>query len=252
MKKLLLGAALALAPLWGPAKTVVVLQRRRLGPTRMPWQGSGSVARCLQRHPPGRQGRCGRRGRRPGPWAAWRPYPDSARLVVAMVADAKLKPAHANVRISMLPQATSLFAKMKALQPSLSSIAAFGVENSYDGYLRELGEAAKAGGVNLEIHKVNKVADLIAALRAIQGQDQALWIAPDPGVLNTRRETFKLMNQFCLANKIGLYAPAASLAKTGALAGVAPNFKEIGRAAGPRSRAGPAPARFPREKAKSW
>jgi hypothetical protein len=231
MKTFLMGAALCLAPLWGRGSTVVVLSAD-LGPYQEAFEGVKELI-------PDAQSVTLKDGKADvgsadavialGGQAALATYPDSSALVVAMVADSKVKPARPYIRVSMLPEASVLFSKMKAIQPGITSIAAFGVADSYDAYLKELGVAAQGAGVRLITRKVNQVADLVAALRAIQGQAQALWIAPDPVLIS--QATFKLMNDFCLANKIGLYAPAASLANTGALAGVAPTFKDIGRAA---------------------
>ena len=164
-----------------------------------------------------------------GGQAALADYPSKAGLVVAMVADPKVKPSRKHTRVTMLSDANVLFSKIKAIQPGISKLAAFGVESSYDGFLKALGAAAAANGAALVTKKVNKIDDLVGALRGMNGAE-ALWIPPDPLLVNP--DTFKLMSGFCTAGKVGLYAPATGLAKFGALAGVAPSFKEIGRAAG--------------------
>lgn len=172
-----------------------------------------------------------------GGQAALADYPAGVALVYAMVPDPKVKPSGRSkaCRIGMLPDAGSLFAKIKAIQPALTSLAALGVGDSYDAYLKELASAAAGGGVKLQVKKVNKVADLVAALRAIKDSAEGFWVPPDTLLMNP--ESFKLMTDFALGSKLALYAPACSLAKTGALAGIAPTFKEIGRTAGNAARA---------------
>jgi ABC-type uncharacterized transport system substrate-binding protein len=166
-----------------------------------------------------------------GGQAALAEYPPGIALVYAMVPDPKVKPSgHSKVcRIGMLPDAMNLFAKIKAIQPELSSLAALGVGDSYDAYLKDLAAAATAGGVHLVVKRVNKVPDLVAALRSIKESAQGFWVPPDTMLMNP--EAFKLMTDFALGSKLALYAPATSLAKMGALAGIAPSFKEVGRCA---------------------
>ena len=166
-----------------------------------------------------------------GGQAALADYPPGLALVYAMVPDLKVKPVgHSKLcRIGMLPDAANLFAKIKAIQPDLTSLAALGVGDSYDAYLRELSAAAALGGVQVVVKRVNQVSDLVAALRAIKDNSQGFWVPPDTLLMNP--QAFKLMTDFALGSKLALYAPATSLAKMGALAGIAPSFKEIGRTA---------------------
>jgi len=84
--------------------------------------------------------------------------------------------------------------------------------------------------LSVQIKKVKSVADLATKLPGLKGTVQALWVPPDPLFMNPK--TFGLLVAFCKGAGIGLYVPVAGLAKAGALAGLAPSFKQQGRAAG--------------------
>jgi ABC-type uncharacterized transport system substrate-binding protein len=165
-----------------------------------------------------------------GDAAAMADYPPSAQLVIAMVASAKVKPSRSCVRVGMLPDAFLVFSKVGDWVPSLDTLAIFSAGDNYDPYIKYLQAAAKVANIKLSIKRLDNAAGLVDALRGIAGKAQALWIPPDPLFLNP--DSFKLISDFCQASKIGLIAPATSLVKVGALAGLAPSPREIGLTAG--------------------
>lgn len=171
-----------------------------------------------------------------GSEAALRKYPATAALVAALLPDPKLRPKHAGAltRIGLTPAPALLAAKIKALQPGAATLAALDPGN-YGEYLAALRGAAGAVGLALQVKKVESLADLATKLPGLKGEAQALWVPPDPLFMNPK--TFGLLVAFCKGAGIGLYVPVAGLAKAGALAGVAPSFKQQGRAAGTAAQA---------------
>jgi ABC-type uncharacterized transport system substrate-binding protein len=169
--------------------------------------------------------------------AALRSYPSSAALVAALLPDPKLKPKHGGnvTRIGLLPDAAVLIAKLKALDPGISSLAAFDVDNSYSDYLAALKAAGAAAGVAVSVKKIESLTDLVGKLPAMKGNVQALWLPPDPLIMNPK--TFGLLSAFCSAAKIALIAPVAALARAGAFAGISPSFNAVGEAAGKAAQA---------------
>ena len=153
-----------------------------------------------------------------------------------MLPDPKLKPKHGGsvTRVGLPPAPEVLAAKVKALQPGASTLAVLD-PGSYGDYLAALRGAASSQGLALQVKKVESMADLATKLPALKGAVQALWVPPDPLFMNPK--TFGLLVAFCKGAGIGLYVPVAGLAKAGALAGVAPSFKQQGRAAGTAAQA---------------
>ena len=164
--------------------------------------------------------------------AALKKYPASAALVAALLPDPKLKPQHggALTRVALLPDAAVLLGKIKALNPGVSSLAAFDVGGAYTDYLAGMKTAGGGIGIAVSVKRIDSLADLAGKLPAMNGTVQALWLPPDPLVMN--QATFKLLSTFCSSAKIALVAPIAALAKAGAFAGISPSFNDVGKAAG--------------------
>ena len=167
-----------------------------------------------------------------GSEAALRDYPGSGPLVAALLPDPKVVPHRAAgvTRVGLPPAAAVLCEKVKSLQPEAGSLAVLNPAGAYGDYLAELKAAGAAAGLQVQDKKVDSLGDLASKLPPLKGTADALWVPPDPLFMNPK--TFLLITQFCRGAGIGLYAPVASLAKLGALAGLAPSFSQQGRAAG--------------------
>lgn len=169
-----------------------------------------------------------------GDSAARADYPSSARLVVALVYDPALRPGRDHVRVSMLPDAFFLLGKIRDIIPRLDRLGALVSPGAYKDYLKYLTAAGKITGSKLQAREVSDAAGLVEAMRGFAGNVDALWVAPDPAFIAPDR--FKLISEFCLANKIALFAPVSVLARAGALAAIAPSDAEAGKAAGEAAR----------------
>jgi hypothetical protein len=166
--------------------------------------------------------------------AAIKTYPDSGAMVAALLPDPKLKPKRGGelTRVGIPPDPAGLVARIKGMQPGTLAVLDSG---SYDDYVAALKSAAAAAGLAVDVKKVGDLADLASKLPGIKDSAKSLWIPPDPLFMNPK--TFGLLVGFCKASNIGLIAPISGLAKAGALAGIAPSFKQQGQAAGVAAKA---------------
>jgi len=164
--------------------------------------------------------------------AALRSYPSSVALVAALLPDPSLELPHGGsvTRVGLPPAPALLIAKIKAMDPKLATLAVFNPNGAYSGYVAALKAEAAAAGVGLQAKNVASVADLGRQLPGLKGAVEALWVPPDPLFMN--RATFGILTAFCQGGGIAFFAPVVGLAKAGAFAGVAPSFKQVGRAAG--------------------
>ena len=164
--------------------------------------------------------------------AALKKYPDTAALVAALLPDPSLELAHGGsvTRVGLPPAPAVLIAKIKAMDPKLATLAVFNPNGAYTAYMAELKAAAAAAGVGLQTKNAANMADLGKQLPGLKGAVEALWVPPDPLFMN--RATFGILTAFCQGGGIAFFAPVVGLAKAGAFAGVAPSFKQVGRAAG--------------------
>jgi hypothetical protein len=165
-----------------------------------------------------------------GDEAAHADYPAGVPLVVALVLDPDQKISRPCVRVSPLPDGFVLMGKIHDLVPTLSTLAVFNVKDHDRDYIKYLGAAGAISTVKVSARSIGSLPDLVSGLRAIHGRAEALWLTPESSLL--RQDSFKVISDFCMANKIALIAPVAILAKVGALAGVAPSFRDQGREAG--------------------
>lgn len=161
--------------------------------------------------------------------AALKSYPSSLAMVAALLPDPKLKPRHGGSlsRVGIPPDPAVLAAKIRSIQSG--TLAVFD-PGSYSEYVAQLKSAGSAAGLNVDVKKVSDVADLAARLPGLKDSAKSLWIPPDPLFMNPK--TFGLLSGFCKSAGIALIAPVPGLARAGALAGIAPTFKQQGRAAG--------------------
>jgi ABC-type uncharacterized transport system substrate-binding protein len=172
-----------------------------------------------------------------GGQAALKDYPASAALVYGMVPDNSIKPKHDGdmVRIDMMPRAASLVSKVKEINPGAGRLAVFQVSDHHAGYVKEVKAAAAEVGMKVVVETIEGLTDLPAKLRAIKGEVDAMWIAPDPILVNP--QTFAVMREFGFFNKICLIVPVSALVEKGAVASVAASFKDMGKAAGRAAKA---------------
>lgn len=134
------------------------------------------------------------------------------------------------VRVRMLPRTAAVLKGLKELQPGMKRLAVFWISQSMEGLLGELAQAGREQGVQITAVRLATPTDLPDQLRALASKPDALWLPPDPLLLNS--ESFDVLKDYSWSNKVPLYAPVAGLVDKGATASVGASFREVGRAAG--------------------
>ena len=109
----------------------------------------------------------------------------------------------------------------------MSNLATLSVLDLPGGYLDSLRQAALGRGIEIHNERLDDADDLPERLRQLarRGID-ALWLPPDPLLINVN--TFAVFREFSRANGVPFYAPTAGFVEAGAVAAVAPSFREIG------------------------
>ncbi len=179
--------------------------------------------------------------------------PESARVVVAFGAKAAFfaesghrtliyaltlgteVSAPAAVKICMEPEPAALLADLKTIDPWLKNLGILWLSPSAGLYADELREASVPYGVTIHDIQIEDIDEIPAHLRGLYGKIDALWISPDPTLLNAN--ILPVFLSFSRANAIPLFVPTAGLLGQGAAASVAPSFREMGRSAGVAARA---------------
>ena len=99
-----------------------------------------------------------------------------------------------------------------------------------DAYAR----AAEASGLTPVRHEVAGLKDFAGAVRALVGRVDALWLVPDPSLINA--ETFKFLVQTSFESKLPLLAYSQAMVKAGALLAMEAEYADMGRRAGATGR----------------
>ena len=133
-------------------------------------------------------------------------------------------------KVYVSPPPAVLLRRLRELQPGLRRLAAFWVDASALSY----GDALKAEGlrqgITLRTARLGTAQALPEELRALRGRVDALWLPPDPLLINP--ESFSVARQFCWDNGLPLYVSIDTLADKGAAAAVFVSFRDMGRRAG--------------------
>lgn len=172
-----------------------------------------------------------------GAKAALSKYPDQATLVYCMAPGIRFgsedRPG-SSVEVQMLPQARLVLEKMREIQPNLKRLAVFWSSKSMEGYVEGLRRAAAAGPMEILSEKLNGPNDLPEELRNVYGKVDAIWLLPDPPLVNA--ESLSVLKEFSWSNHIPFYAPTGGFVEQGATVSISSSFREIGRAAGAAAR----------------
>lgn len=167
--------------------------------------------------------------------AALQPVPADAMLLYGM-APGVVPPDHSGgaTVVPMLPQPDRVLARLLELQPGLKRLAVLWQSQSAGAYVRDLRAAAAQRQVALIERTVPSTQALPDALRALVDKADALWVPPDPGLINA--QTLETLKEFSSSNDIPFYAPSSAMLQYGAAASVDSSFAEIGRTLGRAAR----------------
>lgn len=163
--------------------------------------------------------------------AASRQYPERATLIVCLAPGLAMPSVHEGpfIFVDMKPPAETLLRKLRTLQPGLKRLAVLWNSEDTRNYLKDLKKSAAGLEMGLTLVQIKDPGDVPDRLRALVGKVDALWLAPDPGLVTP--EAFQTVKQFSWDNAVPFYAPTAGLVAAGAAASVSISARESGRQA---------------------
>lgn len=168
-----------------------------------------------------------------GSKAALRSYPDGVILIFAMAPGAEARMEN-STEIRMEPAATTLLSNLRKIQPALKRLGVLWSFAGFKEHVAELNGAVGGRGVMIVAERVKRSSELPDHLRSLYGKVDALWVPPDPLLLNAT--SLPVLVEFSRANKVPLYVPTGGLVEQGATAAVGTSFQQIGIAAGVAAR----------------
>jgi len=172
--------------------------------------------------------------------------PDSARIVVAFGSKAALLRRQDRLtlvyamspgvvikdkntfEVHMEPEASVLLSSLKKIQPGLKKLGILWQSPKFEAYLLQLRSAAAELDMSIEDSRLEKTAEVPGRLRILYGKIDAIWLPPDPLLLNA--DNLTIFTEFSRSNNIPFFVPSGGLLEQG-LASVTPTFREIGRLA---------------------
>jgi hypothetical protein len=132
-------------------------------------------------------------------------------------------------RIDLLPSPPVLISRMRRIFPGLKRLMVFWSTETMAPQVDDLIEAGADQGVDVSSERVLDPASLPAMLRDLKIRADALWLMPDPLLVNA--VNFGILKEYSSAAQVPFFAPTEGLAEKGATATFAVPFREMGRAA---------------------
>jgi hypothetical protein len=164
-----------------------------------------------------------------GSRAALSDWPEGPILVDCLAPGARPSRRGEVLRVELLPEPALLAKRLKQLMPRLKVLRVLWSSDYEDAEVGELADAAAVEGVKVVSERVPSPSRLPERLRALSGPADALWLMPDPALVNA--ENFATLREYAAAARVPFLAPAEGLAEKGATATLAAPFRDVGRAA---------------------
>lgn len=161
--------------------------------------------------------------------AASAQYPRRAFLLYSLSPGIGKVPHPGAVPLRMLPRPERLAEELVSIQPGLQSLAVLWVSRGFAAYIRALGPALRARGVILRARRLAGDQELPEALRSLGEEAEALWLPPDPLLINPA--SFVTLSAFSRGRGLALHSSLPGLVEKGASTSIAPGYREIGRSA---------------------
>lgn len=156
-------------------------------------------------------------------------YPRATSVIALIAPGFSPREGRAFTVISSFPEPAQAAAAFKKLQPALARLAVLHHRPGPAAYLAELAAAGKRLGFEVIPVPLAATADLPAALRALRGRADALWLLPEPALIT--KTSLSVLTEFSCAGKLPFYAPSSGLAELGAAASFAPDLADTAGAA---------------------
>lgn len=167
--------------------------------------------------------------------AASRELPEDAIVVACLAPAVASADGDALNHVSLMPDPATLVARSAALLPSLKVLRVIWSSESSRDDAAALAQAGAERGVIVQLERVFPPSRLPSRLRELSGRADALWLMPDPALVN--EESFAVLREYAAAQKLVFLAPTEGLAERGATATIAVTFRDMGRAAAASLRA---------------
>ena len=164
-----------------------------------------------------------------GSKAAAREWPRDSVVVVCLTPSVAAVPDDPVTHVSLLPDPEILVKRMLDLVPTLKTLRLFWSSETSRDDAEALVKAGAGSGVAVLSERVSPPARLPEFLRGLHGKADALWLMPDPALVN--EGNFAVLREYASAEKVPLLAPIEGLAERGAAATIAVTFREMGRVA---------------------
>ena len=164
-----------------------------------------------------------------GSKAALQDWPPETHLVACLAPAARAGRDGGILVVDILPEHLRLFDRIKTVLPRVRTIQILWTSTSQSADVEGLSEDAALAGLTVRAARLPSADALPEALRSIQGRADALFLMPDPVLVNAT--AFAILKEYSKAARIPFLAPTEGLAEKGATATFAAPFREIGRAA---------------------
>lgn len=163
--------------------------------------------------------------------AAIQRYPGRVALIYAvapsLLVDRKTHDG-TSIKIMMEPEAGALLGALTAIQPGLKRLAVLWSSAGQAASAERLVRLGAGRGVSVTAERLEDADGLPDRLRALEGKADAIWLSPDPLLINSRN--FEVIKHYSYGNRMPFYAPTEGLAEQGAPAAVSVSYEEMGRA----------------------
>lgn len=155
---------------------------------------------------------------------------DKGIALIYVLAPGLAAPQAGAIEVEMLPHSSALLKNLKILYPGLKRLGVFWQSAQFGDYVKQLKASAAPLDIAIEPSLLTANSDLPDHLRALYGKVDALWLPPDPVLLNAK--TLPVFLEFSRDNRVALFVPFGGLVDEGATASVGPSFRDMGKLAG--------------------
>ena len=166
-----------------------------------------------------------------GGTAAHKSYPADAGLLYCMAPGTLIESSDRgapSVGISMIANPQRILVQLREIQPSLAHLAILWSSPAFSVVVQQMRQEAGPLGIQITAERLTNAARLPDRLRELKGKVDALWLPPDPDLVN--EANFVSVRQFALSERIPFYTATSGLVDMGATASVSTSFRDIGRA----------------------
>ncbi len=150
-------------------------------------------------------------------------------IVYAMVLAAQAQPGKTVTGVALEVPPFAQFAQWKQMRFDGTRVGVIYDARESGPYVEEAGKAAGALGLTLISRPVRDAKDIKNALADLAGKIDVLWLVPDPKLFTM--DMFRFVLAYTLDRKIALLGFLDAFTQSGALASMAPDYKDIGRRA---------------------